>query len=159
MSACYFILVTFSLSAYYFIIHHRAGSTDFPDALSLSLSLSQTHNPSLYHHPPLSSLPAGLPNLPNYLLSRRRAVVDKFLLVGQQWYAHRRTSLWRATEIRRQVHVPRQQCLIKRGGLLSIIFITSDYCLNLHCYTSNVSADMSFSLLQVFHVELETLGL
>ena len=28
---------------------------------------------------------------------------------------------------------------------------------HLHCYTYNVSADMSFGLLQVFHVELESL--
>ena len=32
----------------------------------------------------------------------------------------------------------------------------SDYCLRLYCYFHNVSADMSFGLLQVF-VELENL--
>ena len=32
-----------------------------------------------------------------------------------------------------------------------------DNCLHLHCYTKNVSADVSFGFLQVFHVELESL--
>ena len=33
----------------------------------------------------------------------------------------------------------------------------SDYCFHLHCYTYNVSADMSFDFLQVFHVKLRSL--
>ena len=29
----------------------------------------------------------------------------------------------------------------------------SDYCLHLYCYIHNISADASFGLFQVFHVE------
>ena len=32
----------------------------------------------------------------------------------------------------------------------------SGYCLHFHCYTLNVSADISFGLLQVFRVEFRT---
>ena len=40
-----------------------------------------------YHSPPL---PAGLPN---YILYPHRAVVSKFLLVGQHWHVHVKESL------------------------------------------------------------------
>ena len=36
-------------------------------------------------------------------------------------------------------------------------FYHLEYCFHFHCYTHNVSADISFGLLQVFHVELESL--
>ena len=33
----------------------------------------------------------------------------------------------------------------------------SDYCLHIHCYTQNVSADMPFGLLQVYYAKLGSL--
>ena len=64
----------------------RSVGADFPDSLSLSLSIYLS---ICSYHP---SLPAGLPD---YILYPHRAVVDKFLLVDQYCHVHWRTLLYK----------------------------------------------------------------